>query len=81
MSQEDNNKDLSSFDEQVAFRNKNLENWRSAGIDPYGQGFSTTHSATEIKEACAELQSGEEDRWSHMLAACSVAAIWGKLLS
>jgi lysyl-tRNA synthetase, class II len=46
--------------EQVAFRKKNLEAWREAGIDPYGQGYKVTHSASEIHRQFAEIESGEE---------------------
>lgn len=46
--------------DQVASRKKNLEAWREAGIDPYGQGYKLTHSASQIKKEWAELEAGEE---------------------
>jgi lysyl-tRNA synthetase, class II len=49
-----------SLADQIAFRKKNLESWREAGIDPYGQAFKISHSASEIQEKYESLESGEE---------------------
>lgn len=61
MSQEDNNQEeQGSLAEQIAYRRKNLESWREAGVDPYGQGFKVSHTASEIREKCGDLESGED---------------------
>jgi lysyl-tRNA synthetase class 2 len=60
MSEENTEQEQGGLADQVAFRNKNLEAWRDAGIDPYGQGYEVTHSASQIHEQYAEIQSGEE---------------------
>lgn len=48
------------FAEQLANRRKNLEAFREAGIDPYGQGFEISHSASEIREQCKDLENGQD---------------------
>ena len=54
------NEEHGGLADQVASRKKNLEAWREAGIDPYGQGYKLTHSASQIKEEWAGLEAGEE---------------------
>lgn len=51
--------------EQVAFRKKNLENFRQAGIDPYGQGYHLTHSATDLHKQFADLEKDSEEEISY----------------
>ncbi len=48
------------LDDQIANRKKNLESWRAAGIDPYGQGYHKTHTASQIREENEGLEAGEE---------------------
>ena len=56
----DNQEEQGTLAEQIAYRKQNLEAWREAGIDPYGQGFKVSHSATELKEKYESLESGSE---------------------
>lgn len=59
-SSQEQEQDQGGYAEQLAFRKKNLESWRSAGFDPYGQSFERTHSAGEIQKQCEGLESGQE---------------------
>lgn len=56
----ENNEDQGGFAELLAFRKKNLEAWRAAGIDPYGQAYETSHSAQDLQSRYESLASGEE---------------------
>ena len=46
--------------EQIAFRKQNLQSWRDAGVDPYAQRFTRTHTASKIREQFKNLENGEE---------------------
>ena len=60
MSEDVTKEEQGGLAEQVAFRKKNLEAWREAGIDPYGQGYEVSHSASQIHEQFADVEAGEE---------------------
>ena len=61
MSQDSQSKEeQGTLAEQIAFRKKNLELWREAGIDPYGQRYEISHSACEIRTLSESLEKGEE---------------------
>ena len=56
----ESNDDQGGFAELLAFRKKNLEAWRAAGVDPYGQAYETSHSARDLQSRYESLASGEE---------------------
>lgn len=57
---QDNGEEQGLLAEQIANRKKNLESWRAAGIDPYGQKFIVSHSACELQQLHETLESGKE---------------------
>lgn len=56
----EDHEDQGALAEQIANRKKNTEHWREAGIDPYGQKFTVSHSAGELQKLYADLESGQE---------------------
>lgn len=49
-----------SLEDQIAQRKRKRQAWRDAGIEPYGQAFSRTHSASKIRLEFDGLAIGEQ---------------------
>lgn len=57
---ENEHDDHGGLEEQIANRKKSLESWREAGVDPYGQGYQRSHTASQIRKQFDTLESGAE---------------------
>jgi lysyl-tRNA synthetase class 2 len=54
------NLESGGLEDQIAQRKRKRQSWREVGVEPYGEAFARTHTASEIRSRFEHLASGDE---------------------